>query len=76
MHKEDSFSGKFNRLRDNISAHVGLGVAKGNQVSTKVANVLEGKALDPNAWENTLVQNRQDEKIEELKKKKKLLQSK
>ena len=52
----------------NVGADFRYNVAKGNIVSSKVANFLEGKAWDPNAWENVLVREGQSNKMKELEK--------
>lgn len=58
---------KFKAVKQHVKAYAGEGVAKGNIVSSKVANVIEGKAFDPNAWENTLVREGQDKRVEQAK---------
>ena len=57
---------KLKAVGKNVKADVNYNVAKGNVLSSKIANVVEGKALDPNAWENVLVSQGQDKKMKDL----------
>jgi len=61
---DSGFGTKFKAVKQHVKAYSGQGVARGNVISSKIANIIEGKAFDPNAWENTLVKQGQEKRAE------------
>jgi hypothetical protein len=66
---DSSLGTKLKAVNRNARAYRQQGVIRGNIISSKIANVIEGKTFDPNAWENTLVAESQEKKKEAAKKK-------
>jgi hypothetical protein len=64
---DSSLSTKYKAVKQHVKAYAGQGVATGNVIASKAANFIEGKAIDPNAWENTLVREGQEKERKKAK---------